>query len=230
MATKQRWMGAPHLMKLVPKDAARNQEPPGGSGDKTDPLRPRRHSSHVEKLQAQLSELELEKETLTRHLCSTKVKLQRLESTEVDSSSLNEAHRALTNMVKSQQESHRREIRELQGQLEGLTLANRQLREMQLVASASSPQGQALGEIQKRYNQEVVSLKEQLGSMEKSLQALEIKNKQLVRVMVCAVLFMHSKPMIVRHLLCWGRRGRGGEKPSFINLDWVSRQPTPCTK
>ena len=59
---------------------------------------------------------ELEKEALTRHLCSTKVKLQRLESTEVDSSSLNEAHRSLTDKVKRQQESHRI-IRALSGEM-----------------------------------------------------------------------------------------------------------------
>ena len=58
---------------------------------------------------------ELEKEALTRHLCSTKVKLQRLDNTG-DSSSLNEAHRSQTDKVKRQQESHRI-IRALSGEM-----------------------------------------------------------------------------------------------------------------
>ena len=167
-------------MKLLPREEASGGGGGGGTEEKTDTLRRRRPSSNIEKLQAQVSELELEKETLTRHLCTTKVKLQRLESTEVNISSLNEAHQALTNTVKSQQESHRREVQELQAQVESLTLANRQLRELQLVTSATS-QGQALGEIQKRYNQEAALLKDQLCAMEKSLQALETRSKQLVR-------------------------------------------------
>ena len=51
-----------------------------------------------------------------RHLCLTKVKLQRLDNTEVDSSSLNDAHRSLTDKVKRQQESHRI-IRALSGEM-----------------------------------------------------------------------------------------------------------------